>query len=44
MDCFEGADGAAAGGFDDRADVGVKCGPPLGAESVGDFPEHGAGT
>jgi hypothetical protein len=24
MDCFEGADGTAAGGHDDGADVGVK--------------------
>ena len=33
----------AAGSFDDGANVGVEFGAPLGAEAVGDFPEHGAG-
>ena len=44
MDCFEGSDGTAAGGFDDRADVGVELSSPLGAETIGDFSEHDAGT
>jgi hypothetical protein len=44
MDCFEGADGTAAGGHDDGADVGVKFGPSLGVKAVGDFAEGGAGA
>jgi hypothetical protein len=41
---FERSDGAAAGGFDDGADIGIEFRAPFGAKTVSNFPEHGAGT
>ena len=43
-DGFECGDGAAAGGFDDGSDVGIKAGTPLGAKAIGDFAEGDAGA
>jgi hypothetical protein len=41
---FERSDSAAAGGFDDGADIGIEFRAPFGAKTVSNFPEHGAGT
>ena len=43
-DGLEGADRPPAAGFDYGSDVGVLFCAPLGAESVGDFAEGGAGA
>jgi hypothetical protein len=41
---FERSDGAAAGGFDDGADIVIEFCAPFGAKTVSNFPEHGAET
>ena len=43
VDGLKGADGAAAGGFDARTNVGVECGTPFAAEAVVDFAQRDAG-
>src|SRR3954468_14915368 len=42
-DGVEGGDGAAAGGLEHRADVGIELGSPFGAEGVRDFSGGDAG-